>query len=344
MLTTRSGSRAASEASQRSLPPWLGVRCRSLTCSTLIGLAPGRQARRPRPGAREAADLDPGGVREARDPPQRRADAPCRGRSQAARDVTRAGATWQGCHNGLHERLKDRLRADLTAAIKARDEVRSSTLRMVLTAITNAEVAGKEARELTDDDVLGVLTSEAKKRREAAEAFDDAGRDGAGRQGAGRGRGDRRLPARAAHRRRDRRAGHHAIASSACRDEGMRAMGRVMGALTPKTKGRADGGVVAAEVRRQLVERAAARPVPVAGVAVGVVAVAGRVCGGRGSARRAAASCSVVAEPREMSPAAGPVRDRSDGRRSRRRSTSSRKPADRARAAAFASPDSRRRR
>ena len=54
--------------------------------------------------------------------------------------------------------------------------MRSSTLRMVLTAITNAEVAGKEARELTDDDVLGVLTSEAKKRREAAEAFDDAGR------------------------------------------------------------------------------------------------------------------------------------------------------------------------
>ena len=54
--------------------------------------------------------------------------------------------------------------------------MRSSTLRMVLTAITNAEVAGKEARELTDDDVIGVLTSEAKKRREAAEAFDDAGR------------------------------------------------------------------------------------------------------------------------------------------------------------------------
>ena len=53
--------------------------------------------------------------------------------------------------------LKDRLRADLTASIKARDEVRSSTLRMVLTSVTNAEVAGKEARELTDEDVLGVL-------------------------------------------------------------------------------------------------------------------------------------------------------------------------------------------
>ena len=55
--------------------------------------------------------------------------------------------------------LKDRLRTDLTAAIKARDEVRSSTLRMVLTAITNAEVAGKSARELTDEDVVGVLAA-----------------------------------------------------------------------------------------------------------------------------------------------------------------------------------------
>ena len=76
-----------------------------------------------------------------------------------------------------HERLKERLRTDLTTAIKSRDEVRSSTLRMVLTSITNAEVAGKESRELTDEDVLGVLTSESKKRREAAEAFADAGRD-----------------------------------------------------------------------------------------------------------------------------------------------------------------------
>ena len=72
--------------------------------------------------------------------------------------------------------LKDRLRSDLTTAIKARDELRASTLRMVLTAITNAEVAGKEARELSDDDIVGVLSSEAKKRREAATAFADGGR------------------------------------------------------------------------------------------------------------------------------------------------------------------------
>ena len=68
----------------------------------------------------------------------------------------------------LMSALKDRLRADLTTAIKARDDLRSSTLRMVLTAITNAEVAGKVARELSDDDVLGVLSTEAKRRREAA--------------------------------------------------------------------------------------------------------------------------------------------------------------------------------
>ena len=72
--------------------------------------------------------------------------------------------------------LKDRLRADLTTAMKARDDIRSSTLRMVLTAVTNAEVSGKVARELSDDEVLTVLTSEAKKRREAAAAFQDGGR------------------------------------------------------------------------------------------------------------------------------------------------------------------------
>src|SRR5688572_32843173 len=88
-----------------------------------------------------------------------------------------------GCHRppaaermtGMSD-LKERLRTDLTTAIKARDEVRSSTLRMVLTAITNAEVSGKQARELSDDDIIGVLSAEAKKRREAAEAFADAGR------------------------------------------------------------------------------------------------------------------------------------------------------------------------
>src|SRR3569833_1442657 len=72
--------------------------------------------------------------------------------------------------------LKDRLNDDLRTAMKGRDELTTSTLRMALAAVRNAEVAGKEARELSDDEVLGVLTKESKKRREASTAFADAGR------------------------------------------------------------------------------------------------------------------------------------------------------------------------
>ena len=64
--------------------------------------------------------------------------------------------------------MKDRLRSDLTAAMKARDEVTVRTLRMALTSVTKEEVAGTSARELSDDEVLAVLTREAKRRREAA--------------------------------------------------------------------------------------------------------------------------------------------------------------------------------
>ncbi|HET9499994.1 MAG TPA: GatB/YqeY domain-containing protein [Marmoricola sp.] len=148
--------------------------------------------------------------------------------------------------------LKDRLRSDLTTAIKARDGLRSSTLRMVLTAITNAEVAGKQARELTDDDVVGVLTSEAKKRREAAEAFADAGRDEQSAK-------ERAEAAVIADYLPEQLSAEEistlvteAIGQTGAAAEGIRAMGKVMGVLTPRTKGRADGGAVAAEVRRQL--------------------------------------------------------------------------------------------
>ncbi len=72
--------------------------------------------------------------------------------------------------------LKDLLRADLTTAMKARDELRTATLRMLLTAVKNEEVAGKAARELDDAEVVAVLAREAKKRREAADAFADANR------------------------------------------------------------------------------------------------------------------------------------------------------------------------
>jgi uncharacterized protein YqeY len=148
--------------------------------------------------------------------------------------------------------LKDRLRQDRTAAMKARDELRSSTLRMVLSAITNAEVAGKQAKELSDDEVTGVLTAEAKKRREAATAFADAGREeSAAKEQAEAGVIAEYLPepltdAEVAELVRA------AIEQTGAAEEGMRAMGKVMGVLTPQTRGRADGGVVAAEVRRQL--------------------------------------------------------------------------------------------
>lgn len=148
--------------------------------------------------------------------------------------------------------LKDRLRQDLTTAIKARDEVRSSTIRMVLSAITNAEVAGKVARELDDEEVVGVLSTEAKKRREAAQAFADGGRA----EMAAKERAEAEviadyLPAQLTEDE-IRALVTEAVATTGAAAEGMRAMGKVMGVVTPQTKGRADGAVVAAEVRRQL--------------------------------------------------------------------------------------------
>jgi uncharacterized protein len=148
--------------------------------------------------------------------------------------------------------LKDRLRADLTASMKARDSLRSSTLRMLLTSITNAEVAGKTQRELSDEDVVGVLSSEAKKRREAADAYDGAGRvDSAAKERAEADIIADYLPEQLGA---DEVAAlvTSTIASLGVAGEGMRAMGRVMGALQPQVKGRADGAGVAAEVRRQL--------------------------------------------------------------------------------------------
>lgn len=148
--------------------------------------------------------------------------------------------------------LKDRLREDLTTAIKARDEVRSSTIRMVLTAITNAEVAGKAARELSDDDVVGVLTTEAKKRREAATAFEDGGRT----EMAAKERAEAEVIADYLPEQLTQEEVvalvTAAVEQTGAAGEGMKAMGKVMGVVQPQVKGRADGAVVAAEVRRQL--------------------------------------------------------------------------------------------
>jgi uncharacterized protein len=146
--------------------------------------------------------------------------------------------------------LKDRLRSDLTTAMKARDELRAATLRMVLTAVTNAEVAGAAARELSDDEVVTVLTREAKKRREAAEAFTAGHRpELAERERAEAGVLADYLPEQLTD------AELSALVTTAIAEasaEGPRAMGQVMKAVTPRVAGRADGGRVAAEVKRQL--------------------------------------------------------------------------------------------
>lgn len=148
--------------------------------------------------------------------------------------------------------LKDRMRSDLTTSIKTQDHARSSTLRMLLTSITNAEVAGKTHVELSDDDIVGVLSTEAKKRREAATAFDDGGRT----EMADKERADLvviadYLPAQLSEAEiADLVA--NAVEQTGASGEGMRAMGKVMGIVSPQVKGKADGAVVAAEVRRQL--------------------------------------------------------------------------------------------
>ncbi len=146
--------------------------------------------------------------------------------------------------------LKDRLRADLNAAMRARDQVRMRTLRMALTSITNEEVAGATARDLTDDEIVRVLTREARKRKEAAEAFSAAGRDD--RAAAERAEGDvlaGYLPAQLSD---DELAALVAAAIAETGASGMASMGLVMKTVTPRIAGRADGARVAAEVRRRL--------------------------------------------------------------------------------------------
>jgi hypothetical protein len=154
-----------------------------------------------------------------------------------------------GQDRGVNE-LKERLRADLNAAMRARDQVRLRALRMALTSITNEEVSGDAARELSDDEMVKVLTRETKKRREAAEAFESAGR--ADQAAAERAEGEvlaSYLPAQLTDEELT------SVVSAAIAETGavgMPGMGKVMKAVTPRVAGRADGARVAAEVRRQL--------------------------------------------------------------------------------------------
>jgi uncharacterized protein len=146
--------------------------------------------------------------------------------------------------------LKDRLNEDLRTAMKGRDELTTSTLRLALAAVRNAEVSGTEARELSDDEVLAVLAKEAKKRREAATAFAGAGRaDQAEKENAEGAILDRYLPAQLSDAEiAELVAG--ALAAGGFSGKGQ--MGPAMKAAQAAVAGRAEGGRVAAEVRRQL--------------------------------------------------------------------------------------------
>jgi uncharacterized protein YqeY len=146
--------------------------------------------------------------------------------------------------------LKDQLSADLTAALKARDQITTSTLRLALAAVGVAEVAGKEKRQLSDDEVLAVLKKEAKKRVEAATAFADAGRaEQAAKERAEEAILAKYLPAQLSD---DEIV---ALVSQVLTEGGFSgkgAMGQAMKAVQAAVAGRADGAKVAAEVRRQL--------------------------------------------------------------------------------------------
>jgi len=146
--------------------------------------------------------------------------------------------------------LKERLRADLNAAMPARDQVRMRTLRMALTSITNEEVAGAAARDLTDDEIVKVLTREARKRREAAEAFSAAGRSD--QAAAERAEGEVLADYLPAQLSDDELATLVDAAIAETGASGMAGLGQVMKTVTPRVAGRADGARVAAEVRRRL--------------------------------------------------------------------------------------------
>jgi len=155
---------------------------------------------------------------------------------------------------GLMPTLKDQLRADLTAAMKARDETRTRTLRMALTSISNEEVSGAAAHDLTNDEIIKILSREAKRRREAAAAFAEAGRE---EQSAAELAEEEVIAGYLPAQLSDDELG--AIVAAAIAETGASGpggMGLVMKAVTPKVAGRAEGSRVAAVVRSQLQDSA----------------------------------------------------------------------------------------
>jgi uncharacterized protein YqeY len=146
--------------------------------------------------------------------------------------------------------LKEKLQADLTEAIRGRDEVKSGTIRMLLSAITNEEVAGKAAKVLTDAEIITVLSRETKKRREAVEAFTAAKRDDlANKEKAEAVVIVQYLPEQLSEAEIKKMIAEAITETNAAGPAGM---GLVMKVLQPKIAGKADGGIVSSLVKAAL--------------------------------------------------------------------------------------------
>jgi uncharacterized protein YqeY len=149
--------------------------------------------------------------------------------------------------------LKDQLKKDLTDAIKSHNQVISGTLRMALTAITNEEVSGKESRELSDTEVLSVLTKEAKKRRESVDAYMQANRkDLADKESAELSVLEKYLPAALSEQELEDIIAKAITEATNQGATGMKAMGIVMKIIQPQTVGRVDGTLLANKVKEKL--------------------------------------------------------------------------------------------
>lgn len=149
--------------------------------------------------------------------------------------------------------LKDQLKKDLTDSIKSQNQVVSGTLRMALTAITNEEVSGKESRELSDAEVLSVLTKEAKKRRESVEAYMQANRkDLADKESAELSVLEKYLPAALSEQELEDIIAKAITEATGQGATGMKAMGIVMKIIQPQTVGRVDGSLLANKVKEKL--------------------------------------------------------------------------------------------
>lgn len=149
--------------------------------------------------------------------------------------------------------VKSRLQADLTASMKARDEIATSTIRMLRAAITNAEVAGSEAIELSDEQAIAVLQSEAKKRAEAAEVYEQAGRaESAVKERAELAVIERYLPAAMGDEELQAIVDEEVAAAAAAGNSGPKAMGQVIKAVRERAGAAADGSRIAALVKSAL--------------------------------------------------------------------------------------------